>query len=137
MERIPQQEPHEENILRVEGMEFKPGDPVTVARSSGHIETDWSLRSFGGRFAVAEKVDTGSGEVLRKAIPITEFAELQKIGQSHLDSGYGRYEAEARRSPTDDELTAMAQKFGIDTQGREVDEWKKELNKKIREITGA
>lgn len=61
----------------VDGRALHQGDTVTVTRSSGEIENDWTLRSFGEQFAVVEKIGPG-GKKLQKTVPLEVFKGWQR-----------------------------------------------------------
>lgn len=63
--------------LEVGDRALHQGDTVTVTRSSGEIENDWTLRSFGEQFVVVEKIGPG-GEKLQKTIPLEVFRGWQR-----------------------------------------------------------
>jgi Mg2+-importing ATPase len=65
----------EPKVLKADNYEFKIGDSVSVVRSDGHVEDDWTLFSFGNRCAVVHK---GSGDrTLQKVIDLKEFKRIQ------------------------------------------------------------
>lgn len=73
---------------------IKPGDLVAATRTSGEIESDWSLRSFGGQFAVVQKPDPmEQGKLLQKLIPIEEFRVLQASQQTENEDLLGGAES--------------------------------------------
>ena len=123
-----------EQVLRVGEKEIRVGDPVTVIRSDGTIESDWSLKSFGTGFAVAEKIDVESGEVLVKPIPMKEFLDEQTLEEklTAKDKEYiGPNGRESHVSPE-----TMARRFGIDTKGKTLAQLDAETREVIRKATG-
>jgi hypothetical protein len=124
---------------------LRVGDNAMVLRSSGEIEKDWTLKSFGDKFAVVEKVDVKDGAVLRKVVPVNELADWQislqdtKEPYAGLDEGYGGNKGRIDertpegRAKLSEVREKMAKSFGIDTSKPN---WEAEVEKKIREITG-
>jgi hypothetical protein len=124
---------------------LRVGDKALVLRSSGEVESDWTLKSFGNKFAVVEKVDVKDGAVLRKVVPVDELGswqtilEEQKEPYAGLDEGYGgkKGRIDARTPEGRAELLKIQEKmvkgFGIDTSKPG---WEAEVERKIREITG-
>ena len=132
-ENVSSQETNEK-VYKIGEKEYHAGEKVIVVRSDGTLEQDWELKSVGGKFAVAEKVDTNEGVTLQKVIPIEEFQDAQMLSE--------KIDAKSREfiSPSGKEYNispeTMANKFGIDTKGKTLEQINAEVQKKIREITG-
>lgn len=126
------------------GKKLRVGDSVIILRSGGEIEKDWTLKHFGGRFAVVEKVDVADGALLKKVIPVEELAawqiSLQEVEEPYaaLDEGAGGNKGRIdSRTPegkieADKQANNMARVFNIDTSKPD---WRKELDRKIREVS--
>ena len=124
---------------------LRVGDKALVLRSSGEVEKDWTLKSFGNKFAIVEKVDVKDSAVLRKVVPVDELGSWQTILEetkepyAGLDEGFGgnkgRIDAQTPegRAKLAEISKNMARGFGIDTSRPN---WEAEVEKKIREITG-
>jgi len=124
----------QEKILRVGEKEIRIGDPVTVVRSDGTIESDWSLKSFGTGFAVAEKIDINSGETLIKPIPMEEFLDEQTLEEKFAAKDKEYISPSGRESHVSPETTAK--RFGIDTRGKTLAQLDAEIREVIRKATG-
>ncbi len=125
------------------GKKLHIGDNAIVLRNNGTVEDDWTLKSFGQKFAVAEKVDVKNGEMSRKVVPIDEFGSWQTILEKDKEPNAGS--VEGNKSGVDkgnrkariwrqEDSKKFAEDIGIDTSKTD---WMFELEKKIREITGA
>ena len=125
------EQPEQEKVLRVGEKEFRVGDPVTVIRSDGTIESDWTLKSFGSKVAVAEKVDSKEGVVMTKPIPLEEFLDQQTI----LEKLDAKNEMAVRLGRKTD-AESLAKYWGIETRGKTVAQIQSELDAIIREATG-
>jgi len=144
IENFPFKKP--ENFIEVGSKKLRPGDNVIVHRTSGDVENDWVLKSFGKKYAVVEKYDPEEGAVLRKVVPLNEFIEWQKEAEEPyggLEEGFGgeKYREYPRidsgtpegREKLRERLENFAKALDIDTSK---ENWEKELEKRIREITG-
>ena len=124
---------------------LRVGDSVIILRSGGEIENDWILKHFGGLFAVVEKVDIADGALLKKVIPVEELSawqiSLQEVKKPYaaLDEGAGGNKGRIDSKTPEGKIEAdkqannMVGVFGIDTSKPD---WRKELEKKIREVSG-
>jgi hypothetical protein len=114
-------------LIKIDNWEFKKGDNVAVVVEDGTIENDWRLKSVGGKFAVAEKIN---GDGKPHPIPLEEFKRIQiyeKEGDpSRVVPGHAM---ELRRA----DIRVLAEQAGIDTTQ---EGWEDRWNEKIRKITG-
>lgn len=118
----------EPKVLKADNYEFKIGDSVSVVRSDGHVEDDWTLFSFGNRCAVVHK---GSGDrTLQKVIDLKEFKRIQ----IRAKEGDPQKPRPGRRIVLGrPDIRELAEKVGIDTT---VEGWEEIWKKKMREASG-
>jgi hypothetical protein len=128
------EQPEKEKVLRVGEKEIRVADPVTVVRSDGTIESDWHLKSFGTGFAVAEKIDVDSGEILVKPIPLEEFLDEQTLQEKLTAKDKEHVSPSGKESHISPETTAR--RFGIDTKGKTLAQLDAEIREVIRKATG-
>ncbi len=129
----PRQEKADEKVLRIGDKEVHSGDKVLIERSDGTRENDWELKSFGGKFAVVEKVDAREGMVIRKVLPLEEFYGMQTPDQVSDRAVRVEHHAEIF---TSEKQAKLAESLGIDMAGKNSDQISRELTAKLREISG-
>jgi len=118
-------------VFRIGEKEYHVGDKVTVVRPDGTIENDWELRMAGGKFAVAEKIDPTEGTLSRKLIPVEEFQDQQTINEK-MDARAKEFATPSGKQMNISPET-IAQRFGIDTRGKTLQQIDEEVTRKIRE----
>ncbi len=82
---IPTKEENEGNLESKPKIDYLPelgifygiGDQAVIHRSSGAVESDWKIKSFGKKSVIVNKEDETGGS-LQKAIPREEFCQWQK-----------------------------------------------------------
>lgn len=114
------------------------GDKVVVLRTNGDFEEDRTLKSFGKKFAVVDKIDIKDGELMTKVIPIEEFIDIYKaFTQPYEGAGLNKGRIDMRtpegRAKYAGIPEKMARAFGIDISKKD---WQDELEKEIRRVTG-
>jgi len=100
---IPPEGEGQEKTLNAGGREFKKGDSIYVIRSSGKIENNWKINSWGRSTVVAVEVDPETGEVIidpktgkanAKPISLEDFEKWQTVIAANEDrkkkEGYAR-----------------------------------------------
>jgi hypothetical protein len=139
--------PKKPEFIEVEGGKIRVGDKVKIVTLNGVVEGDWTLKSFGKRYAVVGK----EGTSLRRVVPLREFISWQRLPESprHLTRQYTPSRPEElkkgpsgvrplkegyARALSKEDLGKLAKQLGIDTSDPN---WQEKLNKKIRKMTGA
>lgn len=113
-------EGYEKESKEKQGKDFLQFDKVSLIRSSGKTEDDWTVYGYRNDEVIVIKTDR-RGNLLKKIIPESELKKFQGDWKKFL-------ERRNRTTISDDALRVYAIKEGIDVSKSG---WEKEIQKKL------